>query len=1338
MSNSIPASVLEKFTTFGDLLRFLRRRMGLTQIEMSIAVGYSDAQISRLEQNLRLPDPATIAARFVPVLDLADEPIVVAQLLQLATHMQREDAPASGLCPYKGLNYFDETDADLFVGREALTDKLVDGFLFHASSGSLHQERFLAVVGASGSGKSSLVRAGLVPALHWNQASADWNIHIFTPGAHPLESLAECLLRQNKSAEVRAALIGGLARDTRSLHLFNKRSTPSENTARVLLVIDQFEELFTLCRSETERTLFIDNLLTSASELDGPTAIIITLRADFYAHCAAYVQLREALAHHQEYIGPMNEEELRRAIEEPARHGHWELEPGLVDLLLHDAGVGHEPGALPLLSHALLETWQRRRGRTLTLSGYTSSGGVRGAIAETAESVFTDQLTNTQQAIARRIFLRLTELGDEMLTGDTRRRATFNELILKPDEAASTHAVLKSLADARLITTGEDSVEVAHEALIREWPTLRGWLEDNRESLRLQRQFTDAAQEWEMAGREPDMLYRGARLAQLREWAQSHTDEMNILEHDFLNASVEFNERETLEREAQRQRELDVAKTLAETEQRRAEEQTHAAKNLRTRNRVITTVGSIAVLLAILAGSFGSQANQNAMLAQQNLSAAHIANTQSAANAARAVSEARIAQVRELVGYAIANLDKDAELSTLLALQAVSISTAADGPVLPEAEGILHRSVEALKIPVMTIHASQGHGFSGAQWSPDGTRIVSRLYDLNHPDGPPVAGTPILDGATGRILYTLPGGPWGIYWTNDRIITGNWSENVASLTQWDISSSQSGRQLATVHVPLPVAPDVNWSDVTLDFRYFIFVMSDGLTKVWDLTTGQETATDLTHNLSRYNGNPFFSRDGTLLALRNPDQTISIIDTTTWNEQVRLRGSHQAADVPFTWSYDNKSLVRINRDGTVSVWDVTTGQEQYTVSTGLHINAAMLSKDGTRLATAMADGQIILWDTATRKPALTIAVGALNGLDFGFDISPDGSRLVTTSGDGTLKVWDLLPNRELLTLVNSAPGQTGTTGLAYSPDGRRLVVSSTGDTPIVWDTETGQKVFTLVGHTDQVRAAAWSPDGSLIASGGADHTAILWNAKTGQTLLKLDGHTDSIYWMAFSPDGVRLATSSLDHSVAVWDVKTGKRLLTLAQPDASKGIAWSPDGLRLAAGTENGYIHIWNSLTGEQQLEISVGNSRVGMITFSPDGARLVAGMLDSSKAGVYDAKTGEKLLTLGGNSDLVAGVAYSSDGNRIATAGKDGIIQLWDAATGQKQFTLYGPVEGFFRVIFSPDGTRLATSGPDGTTRIYVLPLDELVSLAKSRLTRLLTTEECQQYLHTDTCPAMP
>src|SRR5688572_30475275 len=519
MSVSIPSSTLEKFTTFGDLLRFLRRRVGLTQTELAAAVGYGHTQISRLEQNLRLPDIPTIEARFVPALGLEEEPKAIARLLDLAVHVRREDAPALGLCPYKGLNYFDEADADLFMGREALTAKLVNRVLSLTSNGQSNENRFLGIVGASGSGKSSLVRAGLVPTLRWNQESTDWQIHILTPTAYPLESLAASLTLDDPGVPPTTLFVHDLARDLHSLHVFAKRKLGSENGSRILLVVDQFEELFALCRSEDERASFIGNLLTAASEPDGPVILLITLRADFYAHCASYPQLREALAQHQEYIGVMNNEELKRAVEEPAQRGRWEFEPGLVDVLLHD--VGHEPGALPLLSHALFETWQRRRGRMMTLSGYASSGGVRGAIAETAETVFTDQFTREQKTIARKIFLRLTQLSDETSMADTRRRATFNEWILRPEEAATTHTVIKVLADARLITTSENSAEVAHEALIREWPTLRSWLEDNREGLRLHRHLTEAAQEWIVMNRESDVLYRGARLAQAREWAVS-------------------------------------------------------------------------------------------------------------------------------------------------------------------------------------------------------------------------------------------------------------------------------------------------------------------------------------------------------------------------------------------------------------------------------------------------------------------------------------------------------------------------------------------------------------------------------------------------------------------------------------------------------------------------------------------------------------------------------------------------------------------------------------------------------------------------------------------------
>ena len=381
------------FTTFGDLLKYLRRRQRLTQLELSIAVGYSESQITRLEKNQRLPDIAAVKALFVPVLHLENEPELTNHFVELAESARQEDAPAPGVAPYKGLLFFDELDADLFFGREDLTALHVRHVMDLAVDSS---SRFLAVVGASGSGKSSLVRAGLAVALK----RAGWDTHVLTPTANPLKTLTA-----------------------------NLNPTSEKTSERVLILVDQFEEVFTLCRDELERITFIEKLLSSAQDKSRITTVVIALRADFYPHCAQYPLLRQAVAAEQEYIGQMTMEELRRAIEEPARRGGWEFEPGLVDVLLQDIGAhrSQEPGALPLLSHALLATWERRQGRMFTLAGYYASGGVQGAIAESAESVFTDQLNQEQQNLAQDVFLRLTELGEG--TEDTRRRAALNELV---------------------------------------------------------------------------------------------------------------------------------------------------------------------------------------------------------------------------------------------------------------------------------------------------------------------------------------------------------------------------------------------------------------------------------------------------------------------------------------------------------------------------------------------------------------------------------------------------------------------------------------------------------------------------------------------------------------------------------------------------------------------------------------------------------------------------------------------------------------------------------------------------------------------------------------------
>ncbi len=661
MGSLVQPDLVASFSTFGDFLKFLRRRERLTQLELSIAIGYSEAQISRLEQNQRLPDLAAVKALFIPALQLEHEPEITTHLLALAESARQEEAPLPGIAPYKGLLFFDEADADMFFGREGLTARLVERVKALARG----LPRLLAVVGASGSGKSSVMRAGLTVALK----RAGWDVCVFTPTQQPLKVLA--------------AIENGLQLDVpRDASTFTRAG---------LIIVDQFEEIFTLCRDEDARAEFIERLLAAATKPNGRTTIVLALRADFYSRCAQYPLLRQAIAQHQEYIGEMTREELRRAIEEPAKRGGWEFEPGFVELMLNDVGAGgvqdQEPGALPLLSHALLATWERRRGRMFTIAGYRAAGGVRRAIAETAESVFTDQLNQPQQDLARDIFLRLTELGEG--TEDTRRRAALTELVPREEEALQLRVVLNALADARLVMLGEDSAEVAHEALIREWTRLREWLNENREGLRLHRHLTEAAQSWQKLNREPGELYRGARLAQALEWAKTNAGEMNPLERDFLNASKEMREREEAERDAQRQRELIAAQKLAEAERRRV-----------SILRWVAIGASVLLVVMIGLALFA--------FSQRDL----------------AEDEKRIAFTRELAANAVSNLDTDPERSILLALQAVSVSSAGGKPVLIEAEEALHRAVDSSRVQ-FTLRGGYNSFAGGAAYSPDGTRIAS-------------------------------------------------------------------------------------------------------------------------------------------------------------------------------------------------------------------------------------------------------------------------------------------------------------------------------------------------------------------------------------------------------------------------------------------------------------------------------------------------------------------------------------------------------------------------------------------------------------------------------------
>jgi tetratricopeptide (TPR) repeat protein len=449
--------------------------------------------------------------------------------------------PEPGDPPFQGLQYFDEKDASRFFGRENLVARIV---------GRLGNARFLTVIGASGSGKSSVVRAGVIPALRRGERLADgsvpptdsgqWDIHILIPSAHPLDALAADLTRDSESVSAIAALRADLEQDSNSLSLAARRVLAQNKKKHLLLVIDQFEEVFTQCRQDDERRAFIENLLHAVDPANPqPVSILLTLRADFYTQLAFQDRLRELVSQNQEFIGAMSRDELTRAILQPAALGNWKVQEGLMEVILDDLGT--EPGALPLLSHALLETWKRRRGRVMTVSGYTAAGGVRGAIAQTAETVFRQRLSREQQPIARMIFIKLAEMGEDSL--DTRRRAAFSELLTRSTDTTTIDVVLGILTDARLVTTGTlepgDTrvVEVAHEALIREWPTLRDWLDQNREGLILHRQLTEDTNDWIKLGRDPGSLYRGVKLKQTLEWVKANADLISLAEQEFLDTS---------------------------------------------------------------------------------------------------------------------------------------------------------------------------------------------------------------------------------------------------------------------------------------------------------------------------------------------------------------------------------------------------------------------------------------------------------------------------------------------------------------------------------------------------------------------------------------------------------------------------------------------------------------------------------------------------------------------------------------------------------------------------------------------------------------------------------
>ena len=1152
--------------------------------------------------------------------------------------VEGRDVLAVETCPYKGLAAFERDDSAYFFGRERLVGELAARTV---------QVGLLGVVGASGSGKSSVIGAGLLPSLAAGllPGSENWKQVAVRPGEHPMNALRAAL--SSEAEDPIEEVVEALAPE-----------------GRLVLVVDQFEETFTLCDDEAERSNFVRALTSAAKRWPENVAVILAIRADYYGHCAPYPDLAEALGANHVLVGPLTREELKRAIELPARRAGLRVESALADALVEE--VSDEPGGLPLLSTALVELWRTREDGWIRMEAHERTGGVRGAVSRLAETSY-EQLSPAEQEAARRVFLRLVAFGEGETV--TRRRVELDEFdpVRNPDAAA----VLTRLTQDRLLTKTEDRVEVAHEALLREWPRLRAWLEEDVQGHQLRQHLTHAAQQWEETGREASEVYRGARLSAALDWAATRGPDLNEQERDFLSES-----RQASEREAERQRRT----------------------NRRLRGLLVGT--AVFLVVALVAGGL-----------------ALVQRGRARDEAVRAENQARIASARELAAASVANLDVDPERSILLALAAVDATRTA----LPVAEEALHRALQESRV-VRTV--PQGRAIA---MSPDGSRFATtgedgtatmwetdtggRLLTLRghkgavngiafSPNGSLLATTGddrtvrLWDAASGRQMHVMRGHRdlvLGASFSPDGRLLATSSQD-GTVRIWDVAT---GTQHLVLRGP-PGEEFANFSGMTPAFSPDGSRVASGgwfSTPIWDVATGR-----ISMLLPRQPWETFavaFSPDGTRIA------TDTHLDVQAWDaatgKPLTTFSGHTGDVLSIAYSPDGTRIATGGDDGTAQVWDAATGESLLTLAGHSNgVDQVAFTPDGDRLLTGGMDETARLWDISPTGGRDWLTVPGPANRQGGVSFSPDGTSFAVPGQVTGVTIRDVDTGAKIMTLQ----GHDATIRrMAFSPDGTRLAGSAgsgQGNTWVktvpIWDVTTGELVMTLRGHAGPVSAVAYSPDGLRIATGSWDNTVRLWDASSGKELRAADAGISG-YALAFSPDGRWLVDNNDRHnSLIVWDADTLERRGKLrGHTDDIQDVAFGPDG-KVVTGSWDGTAKIW-------------------------------------------DLESGRELATLRGHTAAVMAVAVSPDGALVATGSQDGTAKLWDLATGREILTLFGQDLIVNAVAFSPDSRLLATLSADGTVALHLLPIDDLRDFARERVTRTLTDEECRQYLHAGNCP---
>ncbi len=1178
---------------FASELRKLRAEAGgITYRALARRAGYSVTTLSQAAAGEQLP---TLAVALAYVGACGGDLAKWEARWKEAVEESAGDGPRGddgSPTPYRGLARFESGDSGLFFGREQLTADLID---------LLRRRRFAAVFGPSGSGKSSLLRAGLIPVLRQTQERGlrPATIRILTPGERPARTHAPLLTPA-------APGDGSAGADT-------------------LVIVDQFEEVFALCHDAAERASFID-LLLAARQPENRLRVLLAVRGDFYGRCAEHRDLSDALRDASLLAGAMSPAELRDAVVKPATAAGLTVERALTARLVKE--VADAPGGLPLLSHALLETWRRRRGKTLTMAGYEAAGCLDSAIANTAEKVY-GRFSEDQAGAARRVFLRLIAPGDG--ASDTRRPVERAELSGTGRE--KTARVLEALVRARLLTLDGDTVEMAHEALITGWPRLRGWIEEDRERLRVHRNLTEAAHAWQELNREEGALYRGSRLAAAREhFGDTPREDLTDLEHAFLDAS-----------------------------------HGHEQKG-RRRYRLVLTAVTAALCLALVAAGLAVGLWQSAVTAQHLAQSRQLAAQSSALLDAEpdlaallAVHAYRTSPTREATAalYAAAALPLRKRLiSGTKPVQSIALSP--DGRTLAAQSG--DGKVRIWDLPEGRLrHTVTGHDISEAvAFSPDG-----RILAVTTAGG--TGGTVALwDPVTGRKLRTFivpDGAVRGLDFSPDgRTVAVS---SPAAVRVWDVATGLKRHSVTGLVDPQAVAFGPDGRTVAA------VVNRSGTLRVWDVVTGRIRNA---HGSQIRGDTVVFSPDGRMYAVVAADGSVRLREVATGTVRHTIRQDADSLN-GMGFAPDGRTLAIPGPGDTVRLWDTASGTTRATVTAGHHGRGAMdvaLSADGRTLVTSSSsDPAVRVHRPTVDHPRTTLSGHAGTYVaDIGF--SPDGRTVATVRqgapGHGSVQLWDARTgDREAALALDSDRALRGRQSpvsvhrlgaVGFSPTGRALVARVGRNRVVeVRDVASGRlRQSRALGVID---TAVFSPDGTRLATVGRRGSVRIWHLTTGALRTARTGHGRPVRAAAFAPDGRTLAVVHIEaggEQVTLLDAATGRTQRTIKPRTGSLlSLAFSPDGHTLAtASGSNGLVRTWDVRTGQLQDSFSAGGE-VASLAFSSDGRTLTAG----STRGVqlWDLATSQLRITLRTRSPAAA--VFSPDGRTLAIS-TGASVGLWN------------------------------------------------------------------------------